>query len=52
MAQTHLRVAIKFAWWVRPLIHLAKFNASLGIEVDIDRLTQIIIRHGVRYKFA
>lgn len=52
MAQVHLKVGIRFAWWVRPLIHLAKFNASVGIPVDIDRLTEIIVKRGVRYKFA
>lgn len=48
MAQVHLKLGIRFAWWVRPLIHLAKFIASIGIPVDTDRLTEIVVKHGVR----
>lgn len=47
---THLyyKAAIHHAWWVKPLLALLTFNASIGIRCDPNRVGSFIVRHGVR----
>jgi hypothetical protein len=52
MATMECRVRIRLRWWVRPYIALARFNASLGIPVDPDRLVETITKRGVSYELA
>jgi hypothetical protein len=43
-----VRLRISCRWWVYPLIELAKFNVSIGIPVDPERVTKIIVKHGLK----
>ncbi|UIN38351.1 hypothetical protein [Methylobacterium oryzae] len=52
MATMECKVRIRQAWWVRPYIRLARFNASLGIPVDPDRLVETILKHGISYELS
>nr|WP_187299637.1 hypothetical protein [Methylobacterium sp. B34] len=52
MATQHVRLRIHQRWWVRPYIALARFNASLGIPVDPDRLVETIPQHGISYELV
>jgi hypothetical protein len=43
-------ITVTFRWWVYLLIELAKFNALIGIPVDLECLGQIIVVHGLKIK--
>ncbi|MCP1539989.1 hypothetical protein [Methylorubrum extorquens] len=48
MAQTYYRVQVHRRWWVRPLLGVAAFVASLGLRFDENRLAVFIVEHGMR----
>jgi hypothetical protein len=48
---TRLRLTIsyRFRWWVPILVDVAKVNALVGIPVDPQRVTDIVVKYGIKF---
>jgi hypothetical protein len=45
--EVKVRLRQRLKWWVIPMIRVMKFNHSIGIPFNPDRVVEIIVEHGV-----